>query len=462
MPKSIFKQFICLGAILPFVTSCSAPEEPIPDVLRSYLAYHSTEPQYEKGYDAYFDLSDGLLSAYAEQGISNSLSSVVNKITGDDDCKGVYTLKNSEISKCELRQTELYNYILAPGSYKMIAPIEKSLAQITGGGKAALLVTDFEEYNGGVIQQQNYAKKYFIDWLSRGNRIVFFVFDYKEGAKDKHLYFTVFDTPEHLLLTNVELALEGNGATFKTFRLNNDEISLTTSYASATMGGVYHDAETGEDVVSLTKEDGEGDCYTIFEGMDAEFYPFLESMPNIVRNVTDAKDPDSGYDPVFTHLISGLKADFRAMSGYDVKSLDVRVSDVQDDYDKFAGFYGFNKDGANAGDDGRVLPEFDYAAAPGRVSEVRDVFAFAGSVDGGVADVAIDFRPGFSGSVANMPEGDLLRVDVVIADCAPRYDALPALFEWDGNRSLVEAVRNTLQALPPKGRVVYTYFVKCI
>lgn len=455
MSKStFFKQLFLSGAILPLAVSCSQPEAPIPDVLESYLVDHSSKPQYEKGYDAYFDLSDGLLSAYQVPGISNCLKSVVNKITGNADCDGIFTLKNSEIAKCELRQTDLYNYILAPASYQMIAPIEQSLAQITGAGRAALFVTDFEEYSGGVIQQQNYAKQYFIDWLSRGNRIVFFVFDYKEGAKAKHLYFTVFDTPEHLLLKDVELALEGNGATYATFRLGNGEVAFSNSYASSTVGGSYHDAATGEDIISLTKEDGEGDCYARFEALNAEFYPFMESMPNIVQNIADAKEPGSDYTPAFSHLLSGLKADFSAMSGYDVKRLDVRVSDIQDDYDTYAGFYELKSDSVAIA----VLPD----SAKGRVTDVPDAFVFAGSVSDGVADIAVDFRDGFKGQSASFAEGDLLRVDVVMAECAPRYDVLPALFEWDGNRSLIEAVKNTLQAQNPQGRVVYSYFIKCI
>lgn len=207
MSKSIIKQILPIGIILPLISSCSQQETPIPEVLQAYLEYHLPERQQpESGYNAYFDLSDGLLSAYQDQGISNCLKSVVNKITGNDKCQDIYTLKNSAIDKCELRQTDLYNYILNPKSYQMIAPIEQSLGQITTDGRSALLITDFEEYCGGTIQQQNYAKKYFIDWLSRGNRIVFFIFNYQEKTKDKHLYFTVFDTPDHTLLNDVEQA----------------------------------------------------------------------------------------------------------------------------------------------------------------------------------------------------------------------------------------------------------------
>ena len=79
--------------------------------LNTYQEYHQPKVDVEKGYNAYFDLSDGLLSAYQVEATSNCLKSVVNKVTGNASCQEVLTLKNSQIEKNELRQTELYNYI---------------------------------------------------------------------------------------------------------------------------------------------------------------------------------------------------------------------------------------------------------------------------------------------------------------------------------------------------------------
>lgn len=463
MLKSIIKLTFGIVIVLPLVSSCGIfkSETPMPETLQAYIQVHKPQVQIQKEYCAYFDLSDGLLAAYQVPTTSNCLKSMVNKVTGNENCKEVYTLKNNEITKSQLRQTNLYNYILTPQNYQTSAPIEKSLIQITHAGNAALLITDFEEYDGAIIQQQNYAKRYFIDWLNRGNRIVFFIFDYKEGTIDKHLYFTVFDTPDHLLLKETEEALKGNGAVYKTFRLNKDDISFAVNYPAVTMGGAYHDV-TGDDIVSLTKEDGEDDCYTLFQGMNAEYYPFEESWSNIVQNVFDARDPNSEYTPPFTHLISGLKANFENVSGYDIRKLDIHVTDIQGDYDKFAGWHAFQTNGENTDENGKVLPDFDYSTGAGPIGEVQDMFVFAGKIIGQTADIALDLRPQFNGTVANMPMGDLLRVDIVIAECEPRYNALPSLFEWEGNRSLIEAVKNTLQDQNPVGRIIYTYYIKAI
>lgn len=441
------------------LASCGGDGIETPETLQAYIEVHTPQPKAADGYCAYFDLSDGLLAAYQVPTTQNCLKSMVNKVTGNKNCKDVFTLKNAEMERSELRQTELYNYILSAESYKMIAPIEATLAKIVGENSGALLVTDFEEYDGGRIQQQNYAKKYFIEWLNKGNRIVFFVFDYKEGTIDKHLYFTVFDTPDHLLLKETEDALKGNGASFQTFRLNKDDIAFATAYPSVTRGGTYHDQEY-EDVVSCLDESGEGDCFTLYNGLRAEYYPFGESWVNIVQNAREMADPAN--TPPFTHLISGLKANFERMSGYDIKRLDIRVTDIQGDFDKFAGYYAFKKNGDNAGEDGQVLPEFDYTKGGGAMGDIQGMFVFAGKVEGQEATIALDFMPGFSGVVANMPPTDLLRVDVVIAECEPRYELLPPLFEWAGNRSLVEAVKNTLQDQDPTGHTIYTYYIKSL
>ena len=463
---STFFKKCTFGAFVTFCfSSCSLwhHDIPIPEILEAYQAYHQPAVNVEEGYGAYFDLSDGLLSAYKVESTSNCLKSVVNKVTGNSSCKEVLTLKNSQIEKNNLRQTELYNYIMDAKSYQMIAPIEETLKQITAGDKAAILVTDYEEYNNGKIQQQNYAKKYFIDWMNKGNGIVFFVFDYIEKSTPKHLYFTVFDTADHTLLNETEDALKGNGADYRVFRLNNSQVLLSNNYPAVTRGGIYRDSK-GEDVICGLVETGVDDCYTIYKDYASELYVFEESWKNMVQNVRDIQDPENvdSSEPKFQHLISGVTANFERMSGYIVKRLDIKITDIQPDYDKFYGYYAFKKDGDNAGEDGKVDKEFDYPNMQITNRRIEDMFVFGGNVDiqGRKADVALDFRPLFSGEVANMPATDLIRVDVVIAECEPDYDALPSLFEWSGNTSLIQAVKNTLQDQNPTGKVIYTYFLK--
>ena len=93
MFESVFKKYT-LGLMSALCLSSCCCETPIPEILNAYQEYHQPKVDVEKGYNAYFDLSDGLLSAYQVEAISNCLKSVVNKVAGNASCQEVLTLKN--------------------------------------------------------------------------------------------------------------------------------------------------------------------------------------------------------------------------------------------------------------------------------------------------------------------------------------------------------------------------------
>lgn len=431
----------------------------VPEVLSSYLQQQVVQKDsLQNKYSAYFDLSDGMLSAYTDPVTKENLKSIVNKITGNTSCEQVYALKNGVIENLDLNQTELYNYVLTPASYAKIAPIEEALKQIVSDNKSAFLVTDFEEYSNGIIQQQNYAKKYFMRWLDKGYDISFYVMDYTEGEKQKHLYFTVFDSANGALSKDIANALEGNQVNYKLFNLGTDFVTYEYNYLAETRGGCYHDATSNEDIVSCTNESGSGDCFTLYKAYQAEFYPFEASWTDIVANAKSVSD--EGNTPVYTHLITGPVADFTAMSGFDVQELTLKTSNIQKDFGKFSGYYDYKKLGANADEEGKILPEFDYSKGGVPAQEVADMFIYEGTVEKGKATLNIDFTPTFTGQIAGVESGDMLRIDVVIKESQPKYELIDQLFAWEGNASLSQSVKNTLQDINPKGKVIYTFYVR--
>ena len=451
-----FTAAICAVSSIFLLGSCGGGKQPVstPETLGAYLKYHVEEGKTSDGYNAYFDLSDGMLSAYGNDTTKKVLESVVNKITGNEDCKAVYSLKEGKISELDKSQTELYNYILNPASYATVAPIEEALKKITASGTSAILVTDFEEYSNGVIQQQNYAKAYFVDWLKKGGDITFFVIDYLEIGKPKHLYFTVFSIGGSTLLADIENALKGKDAGITRFNLTVDAVNIEYAY-KGTKGGSYHNAD-GEDIASSTNESGNGDCFTVYKDYRAEYYPFDQSWADIVKNAKTLAE--EGNTPRFTHLVTGPKADLKSLSGYDIKELDLKVTAIKDDFAKFAGYYEYTKDKTvNTGENGKLLEQYNYPAGGVDAHEIDDMLTYGGTVKDGVATLDIDFDPGFDGTSA--PVG-LLRVDVVIDECEPKYDLVSSLFSWPGNNSLEQAVRNTLQEVNPEGKAIYTFFIR--
>lgn len=451
--------FLCAMSALFLCGACHKEQSPIPEVLGEYLKYHAEKGKTVDGYDAYFDLSDGMLAAYSNDTTKAEIKSIINKITGNKNCRNIYSLKEGTVSKLDKSQTELYNYILNPSSYATVAPIEETLKKITSHGTSAFLVTDFEEYSNGVIQQQNYAKAYFVDWLKKGGDITFFITNYLENGKQKHLYFTVFDMGGHSLLKDIENALEGSNTKYTRFNLTANVVGIEYGY-SGTKGGCYHDLD-GEDIVSVTNESGEGDCFTLYKDYHAEYYPFNETWANIVKNAKDLSE--EGNTPRFTHLITGPKANLTSLSGYNVKELDLKVTNIQDDFAKFAGYYEYTKDKTmNVDENGKLLDEYNYLNKnnAANMPEIEDMLKYAGSVKNGVATLNVDFDEDFNGTSSKVNPLDLLRVDIVIDECEPKYDLVTKLFSWQGNNSLEQAVRNTLQEVNPEGQVIYTFFMR--
>ena len=233
-------------------TSCgSSDETSMPQQIKQYFDKDITLKNAGNHTSAYFDLSDGVVLAYKNKDAASFLNATVQKLTSNDSCQ-VFSLADDKITPLNLKQTKLYNKIMDTGSYvQQMAPIEKTLDKIVRDGKSSLLVTDFEEFTPDrQVQHQSFATRYFTNWLKQGNDITFFVFDFiGERNIPYHLYFIVFDNKSHQFLNKIKESAVGITG-YQEFHLSTDAYSVSTSYPSASQGGNYHDAETGEDLVT--------------------------------------------------------------------------------------------------------------------------------------------------------------------------------------------------------------------
>jgi hypothetical protein len=108
----------------------------------------------------------------------------------------------------------------------------------------------------------------------------------------------------------------------------------------------------------------------------------------------------------------------------------------------------------------RTITSTNPVFALGRKNDGKDVKTFEGVADASAKPIAIDFNPGFGGTMAGGKVPQMLRVDVVIAQAEPCTENLDELFAWKGNDNLASSIRNVLQELRPEGTPVYTYFIK--
>lgn len=444
-------------------------------------------------YAAYFDFS-GVYIAYNDPATKQTFNHLTQKVTGDAASFDIYSMANSSIQELSgiNTPTVLFQKLHDTNEQgKLSAPIEKTLKKIATEGRPALLVTDFEEYTRqGGIYTQAYATPYFRTWLQRGGDIQFYITDYMEGSLPKHLYYVVFDYNHHPLGRLVADALKGAPVNYRTFMLSTNSYPMATSYPSASQGGTFHD-DSGEDVVSMSVEDGKDGSFFMIDSLRAESYSFDAPWADIVANAKD-QTLANGVKVPFLHLFSNLYIDLSHADSYNIKALAVRVTDVQKDFDAFTayniavnnppkkvrdseGFYldwEGHEDGEEYYDDnGNIKPEYDYPKHRPDIMEYKDMLVFdqelfdaTRSKDPTHCELAVNFDQRFSGTIVGQPEdavNDLTRIDIVITDAVPcSQQKIDALFAWPGNDCLSSSIRNVLQEMKPVGMPIYSYFVK--
>ena len=440
---------ISLLASIGFSACGSSNEANLSQEIKQYYDKGITSKNNTQGTSAYFDLSDGVVLAYKNPGAASFLNATVQRLTSTDSCQ-VFSLADDKITSLRLKQTLLYNKIMDAQSYvQQMAPIEKTLDKIVKDGKSSLLVTDFEEFTPDrQVQHQSFATRYFTQWLKQGNDITFFIFDFVgERNLTYHLYFIVFDNKSHQFLDQIRQSVAGITG-YQEFHLSTDAYQVSTQYPSAAKGGNYHDAATGEDLITGVMEDGSENAYANYgQGARLEYYPLGVTWEDALKNSQEAVQ--AGFNPKYTALFRNLFFDFSNQDSYIIQKLDVKVTDVEEDFQCF-------------------VAKEKAAAKPTEIKDMLtiDQSLFAQSMaqsKGKKAEIGIVFAPQFKGDIIGGEQGDLFRIDVTIAESQPNLSPrIDKLFSWGANNSLRDAIRNTLQELNPKGTVIYTYFAKAI
>lgn len=429
--------------------------------------------QLKEGAGVYVDMSDGMNFAYANPEDQNVLKAVINQLAA---MKGVnfYGLAEDKVTPLEYNHTNLYNYMVNAANYdKQRAPIEASIDSIVAKDQPALLMTDFEEYNGGVIQKAAYAKRGFIEWLSKGYNITFYKWNFEEQGKQKHMYLAVFDNNYNRLNGLVAQAIGGvphNNIELFVVGSKDFYFPMFSSYQNSARGGNYHDSNGVDLVTAIPDANGNGDFsyHSYFslvadatgkgkfmplsssEGYPAEYYPLGVSWQDALKNANNLKNAP-GKDR-FQHLLSGLYVDFEAQSGYDIEGVEVRVFDIQNTLESMKDI---KKD-----DSGRekLRNMNDKELTQFLTAGMHEV-----DVDGVEYDeITVDFHPDFKGTVNGLGSPtNLVRANIVISKTKLELEKINEFFSWADNNSLAESVKFALQspACDFAGRVIFSYYL---
>lgn len=438
--------------------------------LDKYVEITHKQNSLRDGASVYVDMSDGMNSAYATEDSKVILQSIINKLAANNNVN-FYGLANEQITPIEMGHTELYNYMLNPKSYNMQkAPIEKTLTQIVNNRQPSLLMTDFEEYKGSVIEQAAYAKKYFIDWLEKGYNITFYKWNFVERGKSKLMFLAVFDDNENRLNSLVETAVKGSG--IKKYVLAGKEFAYPakTAYRSLKQGGSYHNAK-GSDIVTAVLENGgaedyicyakpktsksSGKCVALEYNLEsyAEYYPLGVDWADAIKNAKMMQEEGVSKTDLYAHLFGKLYVNFGAQDGFNIKNVGVVVRDMQSTMEAVC----LGGDSISAKQiKGIKKPQIDMAFVAG-MQEVKELKSWN--------EIYVDFDENFDGSfVGGTPTSNLIRADILISEATPDIDKAISFFSWDGNPSLANSVKEALTAETsnPQGRTLVSYYIKTI
>lgn len=453
----------------------------------------------------YIDFSSGIYQALSQPANKKFMDEVYGNVysTGALD---VYKLsRDSIIAVTGKDPTLVGKLVMDRNNYKDIyAPITKAVNEIVSKPNDAVLVTDFEEYYppGGArteILTVPYLKEPFIDWLSKGNTIHFFVSDYEENTVIKHLYFTIFSygrVSSESLISRIEKL--GAASALTRFDLSNKPFSILQGYDKQKTGGIFYDsagkAEKEINVLDMQRDkyiNGVTRSKTYFE-----FYPFGLDWQTIGQ-LKDEYNKQNRFKEFFRNIF----IDISNKDSYQVDALSIKVSDVSKDFEQFAKCRVAAKHrpriatGSNGEDkfddaetdrialtcynpDGKIKDQWIYHAGP--ADGIPEVFTFnktlfdntAQSSGLKKAELAVSFDRNFSPK--NIPSGArLLRVDIIVDKTTmPLANVgIDKLFTWTSainkktpNTALSASITNTLAEprVKPDQKVIYSYYIKTL
>lgn len=417
--------------------------------LDQYVAESNMQPaQLKEGEAVYLDFSNGMNAAFADDEAKEVLRALVNKLNGKSSAATFYSLANNKITELETNSdTQLYNIIMNPGSYaNQSAPIQATLEKIVADDVPALLITDYEEYNNGAIQQAAYAKESFTNWLASGYTIFFYEWDYTEGTKRKKLFVTVFDDSYHRLASKVSDAMSQVSSGFvNQYVLGGRDFAFPESMPSD--GANYRNAK-GKDVVTCVKHfvnynkphanaEGNPEAFAPLNslyGPMAQYYELGTDWEGITMNAEGRED---------FHLLSKFYVDFGAQSGFDIKQVEARAFNMTETID-------------SVGTPAKIQAPEVLKFVKSSMVQVPDTQ--------GVQEIIVNLDENFNSKKlpAGMTATDLIRINIQISEVAPRLEEAKSFFGWEGNKSLSASVINTLQSskVNPAGRVIFSYYIK--
>lgn len=520
---------IVVKAVLPLMTGCFAlglmgcvgpdPVEPVydwqnPAPGKLLEAYHKGETAIEKNVSVddtlqvYQDFSDGFQEAWKDVNSmefyrlfvsSLKISSAKFFVVGEKSLDLIAGISEKDLFA---RVTNRRNY------NRNYAALDAALDTIVSKKKRAVFVTDGELYSkAGGESELPWARDGFAKWLKEGNKLSFYVTDFIEKKKKKHVFYMIFtpaneigtkaDVTESLEYALRNMQIPGSELKYVSFHFQNNAFSLEKGFTGKLPGSFNGDLEINDSTYALNaKSNWE---YAELGLGWADIYKYL--VEGAVNEKT-GKPIKGGYPLIGRRESSNQRATLllnaTALEFYRVNSVKLNVSNIYDDFYSYAvdGLCRQNprvmkkrdngevvidpeteapiviKDGEPGCYDslGNMLAQYKYSPKPAK--KLTDVLVlnedhFKETMDHNAkGEIEIQLALNFDGQSLSVEHDNLLKLELVVNDVQP-VTSNPNLqnFIWEGqklptNKAMYESVIMALRDAIPQGKILYTWYIK--
>lgn len=507
---------LVMGGLVLGLTGCPIPPDydwrnPAPAKLLE--TYHKGEPAVEKNgpvddsLRVYQDFSDGFQEAWKDSNSmefyrlfvsSLKISSAKFFVVGEKSLDLIAGISEKDLFA---RVTNVKNY------NRNYAALDNALNQIVNDKKRAVFVTDGELFSkDGGESELPWARDGFAKWLKDGNKLSFYVTDFVEKGKKKHVFYMIF-TPSNEIGTNADVtdALEyalknmqvpGSELKYVSFHFQNNAFGLKKSYSGKIPGSFSGDLEVM-------------DSYALNSNANWEYAELGLGWAGIHKYfVEDAFDektgkPIRGGRPIIgagesDSQQASLALDATALEFYRVKSVKLNVSDVYDDFYAYALNAKCEKnphvvkkrangeveidpeteqpvvvqEGESGCYDslGTLRPEYKYSAKPPKrltdVLVLNEMHFNESMAHNAKGEIEIQLASNFDGQSLSAEHDNFLKLELVVDDVVPvTTNPNLQIFIWEGqklptNKAMYESVIMALRDAIPQGKVLYTWYIK--
>lgn len=475
--------------------------------------YHKGEPAVEKNVpvddslQVYQDFSDGFQEAWKDTNSMEFYRLFASSLKISSTKFFVVGEKSLDLIE-GLSEKDLFARVVNPKNYnRNYAALDLALNKIVSEKKRAVFVTDGELFTkDGGESELPWARDGFAKWLKDGNKLSFYVTDFVEKGKKKHVFYMIFtpaneigskaDVTDALEYSLKNMQVPGSELKYVSFHFQNNAFSLERGHSGKTPGSFNVDLQIMDNGYALNSKNNWEYAEIGLGWADIHKYFVEKAIDDNGREIKGGfpliGSRESGNQP------SAIVLDASSLEFYRVNSVKLNVSDVYDDFYAYAldAKCSMNPRIVKKRDNGEVeidpeteepiviqegelccydsignmLSQYKYSSKP--IKKLTDVLVLNEQhfnetmVHNAKGEIEIQLASNFDGQSLSAEHDNLLKLELVVSDVQPETENKNLQnFIWEGqklptNKAMFESVIQALRDAKPQGKALYTWYIK--